>query len=88
MLWFAQFVAPRTDYPSSGYRHAYALLVHGTDAMSLYDSDADLTVMWQWNIARENRDKDVDLSMYIINTTLYLYTDAYRHIQTTVNKGP
>ncbi|PBK63998.1 hypothetical protein ARMSODRAFT_979393 [Armillaria solidipes] len=39
----------------------YTLLVHGTDAMSLHDSDADLTVMWRWNIAREDRDMDVDL---------------------------
>ncbi|KAK0222225.1 hypothetical protein IW262DRAFT_968728 [Armillaria fumosa] len=31
-----------------GFRHA--LLVHRTDTMSLYDSSADLTVMWQWNI--------------------------------------
>ncbi|KAK0239629.1 hypothetical protein EDD85DRAFT_997285 [Armillaria nabsnona] len=44
LLWFAQFVVPNTDYPSSSYPRAYALLVHGTDAMSLYDSDADLTI--------------------------------------------
>ncbi|PBK93126.1 hypothetical protein ARMGADRAFT_1063247 [Armillaria gallica] len=51
------------DVTRLSYRRAYALLVHGTDIMLLYDSDADLTVMWQWNIARENRDKDVDLRL-------------------------
>ena len=60
--------------------------MHGTDAMSLYDSDADLTVMWQWNIVGENRDKDIDLGVYIINTTLYVYMDAYRHAQIRVYK--
>lgn len=52
--------------------------------MLLYDLDADLTVMWQWNSAGENRDKDM---VYIINTALYVYTAAYRYTQTTFNKS-
>ncbi len=29
----------------------------------------------------------MDLGVYIINTTLYVYMDAYRHTQITVSKG-
>ncbi|PBK93134.1 hypothetical protein ARMGADRAFT_1030537 [Armillaria gallica] len=53
--------------------------------MSLYDSDADLTVMWQWNIAGKNRDKDVELGVYIINATLYTRTD--KAVDVLIAKG-